>query len=801
MLRKIKGFQIYLSFLGTVLAFALTWWANEYFALRVHLGVCILYCLVFAVLVYLFDRSKNAVRYIVLLSMLPSMGLIFLIAKTNPYKWVKNIINWCIEYDGTQDLYEYMPAYTVLAVASLLCCIILYVLMKKSIIRLLMAPVIFTVFVVFSILQIELDKAVVGIGFFYILCSLIEFSGLLYSRKSGKMDKKESMLYLLPVCLLLAVVSVVLPSKPEPIQWAGVKKVYYAIKDQIDEWITEWEIFTGKDGGLFSISLSGYSDDGSLDNEDISSNEKIALIVRGQRGMSPIYLTGSVSDTYTGYSWEKSKEDFLPGEQEYHMDYAELIYGLSRLDPGIIEENDFLKTLSVNLFYKKIKTKTFFYPAKSYSFNFVRPVIGLNTEYASITFPKAMGGKTSYFISYYEMNLRGQHFQDMLRSADGFSYEDSNDIDYEQIDLLEKMLYVRDKENFVLNRKDFYELFKKRAEIIRKNYTQLPENLPQRVKDLAIDITKNEDNNYDKLKAIEQFLLQYTYTFKPGKVPKGSDFVDYFLFDNRKGYCTSFATSMAVLGRCIGIPTRYVEGFLVDYSERANEGYLVRSNSAHAWVEAYFEGVGWIPFEPTPGFNESRYTAWPSRSKDKTDDNNYYNITIPQEPPMERTNELINGSPKENKKTSEVLIWILVAAGVLAILLGALTCYFLVLEYRYRIEFKNADYSIKMYMIFIRILIILKYEGFVLGKQETLLMLCDKVKDRYLYGNVKFRDVANIYMAYRYGEIPVAKKDYDTVNIFYKGLSEYRKSNSKKIQQAFEEFIFLIKRNGLNVIG
>ncbi|HPU64114.1 MAG TPA: transglutaminase-like domain-containing protein, partial [Mobilitalea sp.] len=436
-------------------------------------------------------------------------------------------------------------------------------------------------------------------------------------------------------------------------------------------------------------------------------------------------------------------------------------------------------------------------PAKSYQFSFINPVKGLETNKAGITFPKAMGDKAAYLVSYYEMNLQGQQFREMLRSADGFTYESYIDINYDQIKAMESKFYVRD-ENFFLNRKDFNELLKKRAEIIRRVYTQLPENLPKRVKDLAVELTKNEDNTYDKLKAIEAFLLKYTYSYKPGKVPEGWDFVDYFLFENKKGYCTSFATSMAVLARCVGIPTRYVEGFLVDYSDRADEGYLVRNSDAHAWVEAYFEGIGWIPFEPTPGFNEIRYTVWPEKTRKTTNDNYVYNIRITQEPHSDLT-PAIPEITEDKDKAGNILMWILTACAVILILLGAIVCYYLILRSSYRKEFDRADFSRKMYMLFIRILVMLKYEGFGLSRQETVLLLCDRVKDKYRYGNIIFSDVVDVYMAYRYGEIPVSKEEFETVEAFYKGLSEYRKNNNRKLKQFMEEFAFLIRKNNINI--
>lgn len=796
---KEKAYQIYLSFLQTVLTFAFAWWINKYFVLKIPVIVCILYCLAFGIFIYLFDNSKNsAVRFVALLGLPLSLGLLFLIFRTNPFLWAKNIIVWCIEYNRTDEMYEPLPAYTVLAVVSCLAGILLCFFIKKLTGRVVLAASVFTAFIVLGILKINTDKVVVGIGIFYILCSIIELSGVIYSKKSGKEGKKEGILYLLPVCLLLTAISVVLPSRPDPIQWNGVKRLYYTVRDQIDKLVTEWEFLTGDGDGVFSISLSGYSEDGSLDNEDLAENNKTALIIKGRKGNSSLYLTGSVSDTYTGYSWERSEESYLPGEEEYMLDYAELIYSLSRTDPQIIEEDRLLKRASINIFYNNIKTRSFFYPAKSYRYEFLKAVKEPDSQRAGITFPKAMGDKVAYSISYCELNLPEPEFQDMLRASDSFSYEKEKDIDLDRIASLKNKFPVGDSEKFALNRDDFHELFGKRAEIIRKTYTQLPEDLPGRVKELAIKITADKGSDYDKLKAIENYLLQYTYSQTPGKVPEGHDFVDYFLFVNKKGYCTSYATAMAVLARCIGIPTRYVEGFLVDYSDKTDGGFLVRNSDAHAWVEAYFEGVGWIPFEPTPNVHELRYTAWPSKFKESGNDINGHSMRAPQEAPGEQPSEADGKNSEIRGKYGDIFIWVTAALGIILILFGAMICYYLILRHKYRKEFMRADYSSKMYMLFIGILMMLKYEGFIMGKQETLLMFSDKVKDTYRYGNINFGDVAEIYMAYRYGEIPVTKEDFDTVNIFYKGLAEYRKSKTRKIKRFFEDFAFLIRRHGIS---
>ncbi|MEK4234752.1 DUF4129 domain-containing transglutaminase family protein [Paenibacillus sp. FSL H7-0714] len=140
-------------------------------------------------------------------------------------------------------------------------------------------------------------------------------------------------------------------------------------------------------------------------------------------------------------------------------------------------------------------------------------------------------------------------------------------------------------------------------EVIGK-YLQLPDLLPVRVRDLAEMLTASSGNRYDSVTAIKDYLQHgYSYTLNTTVPPSGSDFVDHFLFETKQGYCVHFATAMTVLLRSAGIPARYVQGFgpgtLQDDTMPAK--YLVTQGDAHAWVEVYFAGAGWVPFDPTPG--------------------------------------------------------------------------------------------------------------------------------------------------------------------------------------------------------
>ncbi len=132
-----------------------------------------------------------------------------------------------------------------------------------------------------------------------------------------------------------------------------------------------------------------------------------------------------------------------------------------------------------------------------------------------------------------------------------------------------------------------------------QNYLNLPDALPERVRDLAVRLTINQPTPYDQVMAIQDYLRQFPYSLQVPGAPINRDVTDYFLFDLQKGYCDYFATAMAVMTRVVGIPSRLVTGFssgTYDYNARR---FVVVQANAHSWVEVYFPGIGWVEFEPT----------------------------------------------------------------------------------------------------------------------------------------------------------------------------------------------------------
>nr|WP_255603131.1 transglutaminaseTgpA domain-containing protein [Oscillochloris sp. ZM17-4] len=127
----------------------------------------------------------------------------------------------------------------------------------------------------------------------------------------------------------------------------------------------------------------------------------------------------------------------------------------------------------------------------------------------------------------------------------------------------------------------------------------LPARLPERVRELARSVAGDAASPYDTALALERYLRGLGYSYRVEPLPAGGDAVDQFLFEMRQGYCTYYASAMAIMARSLGIPARIAVGYAVGGYDPAGGIYTVREADAHAWPELYIGGR-WLPFEPTP---------------------------------------------------------------------------------------------------------------------------------------------------------------------------------------------------------
>ena len=393
----------------------------------------------------------------------------------------------------------------------------------------------------------------------------------LYRRKHDHQEYHDSPVYLqwlLPICLLISLVAVAIPARPRPVEWKWLDSKLFPPDNRH---IAEMD--------PFSISRVGY---GHTDNLGGPANptDETALIVYAER---PVYLKALTRDTYTGTRW--TSQD--PGAFTLFSDESPVMItrrmwerGLSLVPEPLADQEEkktLLLPLSVTVRFEGIATRNLFYPE---------------------WFVDTAGGRTGLLFS-----DSGGGILMMFKRSRPFTYTLEASVPNLQSDVLEGILtsgsgWLDDPEEEVL----------KLSLDIRKKYLVLPDRLPARVRELAVSLTEGATNRYDKARAVEAYLNGgFEYTLEPPEIPAGADFVDHFLFEGKTGYCTYFATAMTVLLRCAGVPARYVEGYAMPTRPTEKNTYVVTNQDAHAWTEVFFDGIGWIPFEPTPAFADRLY--------------------------------------------------------------------------------------------------------------------------------------------------------------------------------------------------
>lgn len=138
---------------------------------------------------------------------------------------------------------------------------------------------------------------------------------------------------------------------------------------------------------------------------------------------------------------------------------------------------------------------------------------------------------------------------------------------------------------------------------IRDRYLQVPDGLPPEIGELAQRVTAGLDQPFVVARAVEAFLRgQFAFDLNIERRPPRRDAVAYFLFDSQRGYFDQYASAMAVMLRTLGIPARVATGFTLDDFDFDTESksYEVTEQNSWTWPEVYFNGLGWVEFNPTP---------------------------------------------------------------------------------------------------------------------------------------------------------------------------------------------------------
>lgn len=364
---------------------------------------------------------------------------------------------------------------------------------------------------------------------------------------------------LIPAALAVALAMMFVPG--DRLTWQPLENAANRVRGVFEQYFN-----FSRERIAFSINEKGYDHAGKINDEVVAmlggpANPDTTPVMRVQADQD-VLLRGTIRTTYTGYSWVDTqvKNRYLYYDIT-HRSVRDRIFGQNvKLHSAAFDE------INASVEMLDEGTSTLFVPGRMSDFSMDMSNAVYYNSAGEIFMAREVAAGDKYSLKALQPN-----YSEALRAA---------------------VIGAQD------DRDDYYDR-------ILEQHTQLPAGIEGGVHSLTIELTESLSNPYDKALAIQEYLLKNCrYTLETDYPPEGRDFVSYFLLDSKEGYCSYFASAMAVMGRIAGLPTRYVEGYLAR-PDLGGSAVLTGEN-AHAWTEIYFNGVGWIPFDASGGQDGSQ---------------------------------------------------------------------------------------------------------------------------------------------------------------------------------------------------
>ncbi len=491
-------------------------------------------------------------------------------------------------------------------------------------------------------------------------------------------------------------------------------------------------------GSLFSTSGFEDYDPNRLIGLRTRVNETPVLEVRAD---GPFYLRGRIYDTYTGKSWRAAPSS--EGDDVYHQSLSPLTSGSSI---GQFRQRNFLynpfsgSILFLSYHQISVTTKT-----EGQKYLFLPAVIAggigsrgdetaLKHTYPDLETARPLPLGTEYSLTYWQPDLSSRVFLNGAGNqgnrSDGFAAE-------RQID------------------GEIQTAFGSTA------------GLTARTVALAKSITKNCSDEFQKAEAVKRWLADNcTYTLSPPQPWGGQDFVDYFLFNSKKGYCEHFATAMTMLMRASGVPARYIEGY-ASPTVSGSGLYEVTNAQAHSWVEFYSPLCGFLPSDPTPASALPRPLTQAEAQRTPSQGSSSAPSSEAPPPSSEPASSAASSfapsslSPRSPAASSGVLPGNRAGADFSAgFLVAALIVLLVLFPYAGKAAYRALWFAVirrrddrtlvlSLYGYFAAVLAKL---GFRVPSAGTPQELADKVRGQLRFGSVSFDRVTRLYLEVRFGE-------------------------------------------------
>lgn len=775
-------------YLSTVLLFGIVAIGiSTYFHFNLPQIIILLFSFIWVAGLCVFDHNKKTpIPYLIVGFVILITVIIGVRTKIQFSEKVKEYYQWLL--DQANEVPDDMVgegvalAYSFLSIFFLhFICLPFYFITKWKKSRYLLAILGTIAIVVVFLLNLDLPKFIVALFFAFVFLCLIEFSfGLQYP--AHKETTTEVTTFLTPIVVVFFVIVCSLPTSASPMKFSALKHLWRQVVEigeniayRIDGWLNPPENYE------FGLAFAGFSEDALL-GDGVGSDDTVALYLREDSSKrTSVYLIGNIKNEFVGDGWEyvSPEIDAIPEYTDNELDIYELTNAILQSSYGN-SINTLINNRTLDITYNDFSTKTVFYTARTGVFEQIHNVSKVSQGEGKMTFQKLPGLDAEYQTKSLELRLGTYDTTEFLKEVTREDY-DPTTLPTED---LQRAINFHLKLTNPPQIDSMGEVFARRDQLVKENYMSLPEEVSDKVKALAYDLTKDASSDYEKLKRIEEYLNTFTYTQRPPKVPQNENFLDYFLFEAQEGYCTYFATAMAIMSRCIDIPSRYVQGYCVPIN-RSGYNYPVTGNQAHAWMEAYFDGVGWIPFEPTPSYGDYLYRAKEIYDGEKLDtsmDYGQYYAMLQQQYHEETMNDGLTEGTKEltRGKTYVYVIIIVFSIVVAAILLSMIYLFFSV--HHYSMAFEQAERQEQLFVLLKRILLMIQYFKFCKEENLTLYQQFMSVDEEEEFVGLQRKKITEYYMRLCYGDGNLSEKEETQMFDFYQAFMNYSKTHLSKLK-------------------
>lgn len=573
--------------------------------------------------------------------------------------------------------------------------------------------------------------------FLYLLITIITFSINNFLKEKKVLNQRgiKAELPILKAALYMFILSLIISSLQSFLP-KNHKGHYKEVRDNITNKLLPNKNATSH---MYNISSSGYPSTESKLGGPITLDNREVFKVRSNR---PYYLRGSSKDFYDGFSWRNSIDTFEKvGDRN----------PLPKVEGG---RSFFLKMESVEneltIYPTNLYTTTVFSTSYMEGMSIDNKTLYINKE-GDLLSSKVIS--TPYTIRFYDDNGKYSKIVPKLKDS---KVMDAIDFEY---------------------RKSYLEGEMRNYE----KYLELPENIPKRVYDLTKRITAKDNNTSERLISIYNYLNKnYKYSLEVSDIPQDKEFVDYFLFEEKKGYCTYFATASVVMLRMAGIPARYVEGFNMTNNKDENGLYVVTNKNAHAWVEVLISPVynTWGVFDAVPSAPEILRTE---EEKVKEKENNEV-----QEKPKEINTP--NKRPQQQLEKEEKNIglkeFVITKVPWTAVGVFFIICIFILIKKYKKNKIIKSQSVIPLYQY---ILARLKTEGIIIPNNAGDLEFWKDYDDVYI--RFIMSDLCSLVYEEYYGSYNKLK-ELDKMS-YYNSIERYLRDKQSKAKYIFFYFVVL----------